>query len=240
MASFDAGKLPPKPLVTTPLSEPKPIEQKGVGSVPAPATQRPSSSYADPSPKPEALVADGARATTPHAVSGSLGFEAVANAQAAAPRPVPTAWMVKRGDQFVRLDQPPELGTPVYHGKFSKEIIDGGYDSRGEKNVDTVKWTPVGEAHAEPYAGAGDPNMVTFAPPDSPDAKTFMVKRGSNFVELTSPPPPGTEVFVGTFQKRVIAGGRDAREELSGDTIKWIPGADVRAQKFAGAVTEEF
>jgi hypothetical protein len=144
--------------------------------------------------------------------------------------PPPTAWIVKRGDEYVRLDKPPEIDTMVFHGKFQKQVIDGGYDMRGEKNSDTIKWVPTGEVTSERYTGAGDPNMTKF----SLDSGSFMVKGSGGFYETSRPPPAGTEIFLGTFQKRVIDGGYDMRGEKNSDTIKWLPSPDVTSQKYEG------
>jgi hypothetical protein len=66
------------------------------------------------------------------------------------------------------------------------------------------------------------------------DSGRFMVKLGGSYHETTQPPPAGTEIFLGTFQKRVIDGGYDMRGEKNDDTIKWLPSPDVTAMKYEG------
>jgi hypothetical protein len=76
MASFDAGKLPPKPLVTTSRTDSTSVSKQSAVETVAPAvTKAPGSAYKESTTKAgEKLVADGARADTPHAPAGSLGW----------------------------------------------------------------------------------------------------------------------------------------------------------------------
>jgi hypothetical protein len=88
MASFNAGKLPPKPVVV-PSSSPaiSPAKTTDVEKPAPTVTKGPGSEFADLSAKQktaEKTVADGARADTAHTVSGGLGFETVDKASSLA------------------------------------------------------------------------------------------------------------------------------------------------------------
>lgn len=153
----------------------------------------------------------------------------------------PKAWMVKANGKFERVTDPPLLGTTTYTGPFNKAVIPGGDDGYGGQNSDRVVWTPMGPLEEHAYDGAGDRSMTRFEDPNQGMPKSFMVKHDpTRFTEVTTPPPPGTEVYVGTFQRKVRPGYVDQYNERVPDSTLWIPAKDVKAVVFAGAVTDTF
>jgi hypothetical protein len=143
--------------------------------------------------------------------------------------PVPTQWMIKQGDEFVRVTTPPALGTLIYGGPFVQQDVTV-HDAEKQESYTTKKWVSVGEVTEKAYDGEGDNSLIKVGP----DSPFFMLKEGNLYRRVESV-SIGAEVFYGTFQPRgevLISTSQQGGDDYA---PRWAGGRDVTAHKYCGS-----